>query len=52
LAVVILWPTALASEPWEDEMVQCLELSPSGRHPSTSITALHDRILVSGGAML
>ena len=26
----ILWPTAMASEPWEDEMARAWELSPSG----------------------
>jgi hypothetical protein len=34
LAGAILWPTEMASEPWEDEMVW-LELSPSG---ATSVT--------------
>ena len=30
LAGAILWPTAMASEPWEDEIARGLELSPSG----------------------
>jgi len=30
LAGAILWPTAMASEPWEEQIARGVELSPSG----------------------